>query len=189
LRRIDAISEIAASQYTAKALIVANLGYASRELYSLSDRPNRFYMLGSMGLASSIGLGLALAQKRRQTIVIDGDGSVLMNLGSLASIGNFAPSNFHLIIVDNHAHGSTGNQRGLTSRKTDLVKIAIGAGVKHVSKVHTRKELRTLLQERRLPTVLVVDCVPFNASVPVIPLSARQIKRRFMLNIASSGSG
>jgi len=187
LRRIDAISEVAAAEYTAKALVVTNLGYASRELYSLSDHPNTFYMLGSMGLASSIGLGLALMQKRRQTIVIDGDGSVLMNLGTLASIGNYAPRNFHLIIVDNHAHGSTGNQKGLTSRKTDLVKTAIGAGVKYVSRVRTRKELRTLLKKRRLPTVLVADCVPFNSPVPVVPISARQIKRRFMQNIANSG--
>jgi len=183
LRRIDAIGEIAASQYVEKGLVVANIGYPSRELYSLCDRPNIFYMLGSMGLASSIGLGLALVQKRRQTVVIDGDGSVLMNLGTLASIGNFAPKNFHLIIIDNHVHGSTGNQRGLTSMNTDLLKIATGAGVKHALRVKTRKQLKTLLKEHRLPTVLIIDCAPFNAPVPVIPVPAIEIKKRFMQHL------
>ena len=187
LRRIDAIREIVVSPYAAKGLIVANIGYASRELYSISDRPNTFYMLGSMGLASSIGLGLALVQKRRQILVIDGDGSILMNLGTLATIGNFAPRNFHLIIVDNHVHGSTGNQMGLTSGNTDLLKVAIGAGVERASRVKTRKQLKSLLRECRLPTVLVVECTPFNSLVPVIPLSATKIMRRFKQQLADSG--
>jgi len=187
LRRIDAITEIATSRYVAKGVVIANIGYVSRELYSLSDGANVFYMLGSMGLASSIGLGLALVQKHRETFVIDGDGSVFMNLGTLASIGNFAPRNFHLIIIDNHVHGSTGNQKGLTSMNSDLLKIATGAGVKRALRVKTRKRLGTLLKKRRLPSVLVIDCVPFNAPVPVIPFPAIEIKKRFMRHLENLG--
>jgi len=187
LRRIDAITEIPTSRYVAKGVVITNIGYVSRELYSLSDGANVFYMLGSMGLASSIGLGLALVQKHRETFVIDGDGSVFMNLGTLASIGNFAPRNFHLIIIDNHVHGSTGNQKGLTSMNSDLLKIATGAGVKRALRVKTRKRLGTLLKKRRLPSVLVIDCVPFNAPVPVIPFPAIEIKKRFMRHLENLG--
>ena len=179
MRRIDVLREVVSSQYAAEALIVVNLGYPSRELYSLSDQDNIFYMLGSMGLASSIGMGLALVRKHDQVLVVDGDGSILMNLGTLASIANFAPKNFHLVIIDNHAHGSTGNQKGLTAMKTDLLKIAIGAGVGNAAKVETQNDLKRFLKDT-LPTVLIVECTPFNAEVPIIPLTAVDIKSRFM---------
>jgi len=140
-------------------------------------------MLGSMGLASSIGLGLALVRKRNQVLVLDGDGSILMNLGTLATIANFAPENFHLVIIDNHAHGSTGNQKSLTAMKTDLLKIAVGAGVDNVARVKTQSELKKLLTNITIPTVLVVECTPFNAEVPTIPISAVSIKNRLMKHL------
>ena len=85
MRRIDAIRIIA--EIVEEEMIVANIGFPSRELYSLHDRNRNFYMVGSMGLASSIGLGLAMSTKQK-IWVIDGDGSVLMNLGTLATIAN-----------------------------------------------------------------------------------------------------
>jgi len=183
LRRIDVIREIAASNYGTKGLVVANIGYSSRELYAISDRPNSFYMLGSMGLASSIGLGLALVSRRYQIVVIDGDGSVLMNLGTLASIANFASDNYHLVIIDNHAHGSTGNQSSLTAMKTDLLKISAGAGVRSAVRVRSRTQLIRLLRDQSLPTVLIADCTPYNADVAPVPLSPIQIKNRFMKSV------
>ena len=96
MKRRDVIHEII--KYN--GLIVSNLGFPSRELYDVSDSPRNFYMLGSMGLASSIGLGLAMSQKNK-VYVIDGDGSVLMNLGSLVTIAHHAPDNYCLIIIDN----------------------------------------------------------------------------------------
>ena len=83
--------------------VVCNIGLPSQELYKINDRPNYFYMLGSMGLASSIGLGLSLAIDKN-VISIDGDGSVLMNMNTLATIGNRAPSNYTLLIVDNGSY-------------------------------------------------------------------------------------
>ena len=79
-------------------LIVCNIGLPSQELYKIQDMPNYFYMLGSMGLSSSIGLGLALSVKKI-VISIDGDGSILMNMNTLATIGNRAPNNYTLLIA------------------------------------------------------------------------------------------
>ena len=89
------------------ALVVCNIGIPSQELHEIVDRDNHFYMLGSMGLCSSIGLGLALTTSKR-VVALEGDGSVLMNLGPLATIGNRAPDNLVLLIIHNGSYGSTG---------------------------------------------------------------------------------
>ncbi len=101
MQRIEAIAITAEVARDQGSLLVSNLGFPSRELYAIGDRPENFYMLGSMGLASSIGLGLSLAHRKKKVIVLDGDGSILMNLGTLATIANYAPSNYQLIILDN----------------------------------------------------------------------------------------
>ena len=99
-----------------KQLVVCNIGFPSQELFKINDKPNFFYMLGTMGLCSSIGLGLSLSTKK-SVISIDGDGSVLMNLNTLATIGNRAPNNFTLLIVDNGSYGSTGDQKHLQTKE------------------------------------------------------------------------
>ncbi len=91
-------------------LIVCNIGFPSRELYDIYDRDETFYMIGSMGLASSIGLGLALSKPNRNVVVIDGDGALLMNMGSLVTINACKPRNLTWIVINNGAYGSTGNQ-------------------------------------------------------------------------------
>ena len=115
------------------APVVAALGNASFDLYAAGDRPQNFYTLGSMGLGSSIGLGLALAQPSRKVFVLEGEGGVLMNLGSLATIGARAArgeaANYALIVWDNGQFQITGGQPIATSRAADLVAIARGAGV------------------------------------------------------------
>ena len=85
-------------------LVVCNIGLPSQELYMIDDQPSNFYMLGTMGLASSIGFGLALAQTQK-VIAIDGDGSVLTNLGTLPTIANHEADNFILLIIDNGSYG------------------------------------------------------------------------------------
>ena len=106
-------------------LVVCNIGLPSQELFQLDDQPSNFYMLGTMGLCSSIGLGLALVQ-RRKVIAIDGDGSVLTNLATLATIANNVADNFVLLIVDNGSYGSTGDQPTYAGRKTSLTAVANG---------------------------------------------------------------
>jgi sulfopyruvate decarboxylase subunit beta len=180
MKRIDIIRRIA-QQY---GLIVANIGFPARELFSVQDRPENFYMLGSMGLASSIGLGLAMSQSE-PVYVIDGDGSLLMNLGSLATIAREAPSNLCLVVVDNGVYGSTGNQPTARAEDTDLAALARAAGCRHVVEAADAQQLQDGLDSFASGlTVIVVQAEEGNADVPVIPLSPEEIKIRFMNHLA-----
>ena len=104
-------------------LVVCNIGLPSQELHMIDDQASNFYMLGTMGLASSIGLGLALAQEKT-VIAIDGDGSILTNLGTLPTIANNEANNFILLIIDNGSYGSTGDQPTYAGKKTTLSAVA-----------------------------------------------------------------
>ena len=95
--------------------MIATTGYTGRELYALEDRPNQLYMVGSMGCASSFGLGLALARPDLRVVVIDGDGAALMRMGNFATAGIYADTNFHHIVLDNEVHDSTGAQATVSS--------------------------------------------------------------------------
>ncbi len=174
MKRIDAVSAV--SEAAGDALIVCNIGFPSRELYAVKDRQENFYMLGSMGLASSIGLGLALARPDRRVIVLEGDGAVLMNLGTLATIANHAPKNYLLIILDNCCYGSTGSQPTCTHLGTDLAGMAEAAGVKDVRRVSDPDGLHRALEGMG---VIVAKVDPGNAEVPIIDLSPEQILARF----------
>jgi sulfopyruvate decarboxylase subunit beta len=176
MKRIEVMKVVGARE----GLIVCNLGFPSRELFSLSDMPSHFYMLGSMGMASSIGLGLALAQKKR-VYVIDGDGSLLMNLGSLATIAHHAPHNYCLIVIDNKCYSSTGNQPTCTSGKTNLAEIARGAGVSPVKMVDSLKDLEDCLDlYHETSLMVIVKTDSSNPEVSHIPLLPRFITKRFM---------
>jgi phosphonopyruvate decarboxylase len=111
--------------------ILATTGHTGRDLYGLDDRPSQFYMVGSMGCASSLGLGLALCQPRRRVIVLDGDGSALMRLGALATIGHERPTNLVHVLLDNGAHESTGGQ-ATVSATADLAGVARTCGYPRV---------------------------------------------------------
>jgi sulfopyruvate decarboxylase subunit beta len=105
------------------------MGAVAVELYSLGHRANFFYLEHSMGLASSVGLGIALAQPDRRVVVLDGDGSVLMNLGGLTTLARYAPPNLTEIVFDNESLLSVGGFPTATSTGSDLAAIARGAGI------------------------------------------------------------
>lgn len=109
--------------------IIGGIGNAGFDLFSAGDRPANFYMLGSMGMAVPIGLGLALAQPERTVIVMEGEGSVLMTLGSLATVGREAPPNLTIIVWDNAQWQLTGGQTTATGITTDLSVVAQGCGI------------------------------------------------------------
>jgi sulfopyruvate decarboxylase subunit beta len=116
--------------------VVTIMGACAQELYDLGHKENFFYLQHAMGLASSIGLGLAMHLPRERIIVLDGDGSVLMNLGTLATMARYRPKNLVHIIFDNGSLLSTGGfDSHTTSGITDLAAIARGAGLEHVSAV------------------------------------------------------
>lgn len=167
-------------------LVVCNIGIPSQELHAIDDQPTNFYMLGTMGLSSSIGLGLALAQDKT-VISIDGDGSVLTNLCTLPTIANNVADNYILMIIDNGSYGSTGDQPTYTGKKTSLAGMARAAGcdnVVEVRDVDTGPALEKAIAARKM-TVMVVKCDSGNSKMPVITMDPVIIKDRFMKAVAS----
>ncbi len=169
----------------ADQLVICNIGAPSQELFALDDRPSNFYMLGTMGLASSIGLGLALAQDK-PVIAIDGDGSVLTNLASLSTIANNVRSNFILLIIDNGSYGSTGDQPTYAGGKTSLSAVAQACGCEQVvtcDAADTAEALRAALAAHEM-TIIVAKCDSGNVKVPVIDMNPVMIRERFMDEVA-----
>ncbi len=122
-------------------LVVTIMGACAQELYDLGHRDNFFYLQHAMGLASSIGLGLALNRPQERVVVLDGDGSVLMNLGTLTTLARYRPANLIHLIFDNGSLLSTGGFASHTaSGITDLAAMARGAGIAHVAAVSTLYE-------------------------------------------------
>ncbi len=165
-------------------LVVCNIGIPSQELHAIDDQPTNFYMLGTMGLASSIGLGVALAQDKK-VISIDGDGSVLTNLGTLPTIANNVADNFILLIIDNGSYGSTGDQPTYAGMKTSLAKVAEACGCETVVECtaeDTKAELEKALASNKM-TIIVSKCESGNAKMPVITMDPVVIRDRFMKSV------
>ncbi len=181
MRRYEATREIMSA--IGDELVVCNIGHPSQEIFELRDRPENFYMFGSMGLSSSIGLGLAMAQDRT-VVALDGDGSVTMNMGTLATVGLVRPRNYMLVIVDNRSYGSTGFQRSFTAGNLRLEEVARGAGVESVTVVDREAEVApavTRLLGEPGPHVLVVKCAPgMPEGIGVIPIDGMGVRDRFM---------
>lgn len=162
-------------------LVVCNIGLPSQELHMIDDQSTNFYMLGTMGLASSIGLGLALVQDKK-VVAIDGDGSVLTSFGTLPTIANNARDNFILLIIDNGSYGSTGDQPTYAGMKTSLAAVAQACGCENVVECQaedTRAVLETALAGDQM-TIIVAKCKSGNIPVPVITMDPVTIRDRFM---------
>ena len=140
--RKDAV-KIIANHIEQNPIISAN-GFMSRDLFEVNDKESNFYMIGSMGLASSIGLGIALKNPKKKVFVFDGDGNILMNLGSLVTIGSLKPKNLVHVVFDNNSHESTGGQP-TNSSQINLAKIAKTANY-NVFVVQTKTKLISILK-------------------------------------------
>jgi sulfopyruvate decarboxylase subunit beta len=165
-------------------LVVCNIGLPSQELHLMDDQPSNFYMLGTMGLSSSSGLGLALAQ-RDKVIAIDGDGSVLTNFGTLPTIANNVADNFVLLIIDNGSYGSTGDQPTYAGLKTSLTEVARACGCDNVVECQAEETAAILQQvlDSDQMTIIVCKCESGNIPVPVIDMDPVVIKHRFMQEV------
>jgi thiamine pyrophosphate-dependent acetolactate synthase large subunit-like protein len=127
---------------TKDMLIVTGLaGPKDDALEAAGDVPTLFTLSGAMGAAAAMGLGLALAQPNKRVVVVTGDGELLMNVGTLATIGVLNPPNLSVLCVDNGRYGETGWQESHTSRGTDLAKMAEGGGIQHVRTVTKESEI------------------------------------------------
>jgi phosphonopyruvate decarboxylase len=125
--RADALERLLDLSGQRGTVVIATTGYTGRELYALADRPNHLYMVGSMGCASSLGLGLALARPDLRVIVVDGDGAALMRMGNMATVGSYGARNLIHLLLDNGVHDSTGAQ-ATVSVNVDFAAIAAACG-------------------------------------------------------------
>ncbi|HEX3487548.1 MAG TPA: thiamine pyrophosphate-dependent enzyme [Micropepsaceae bacterium] len=128
MNRFDLTTRLVAKLKNGEA-VIGGIGNSNFDLWGAAPRPQNFYMLGSMGLAAPIALGVALAQPERRVFALEGDGSLLMQLGSLATIANLAPRNLAIIVWDNAMYQITGGQPTATAGKCDLVEMARAAGI------------------------------------------------------------
>lgn len=166
---------------TDQPVIICN-GFPSREAFKVLDRPTHFYMIGSMGVAPAIGLGIALAKPDKKVVVLDGDGNVLMNLGTLATVGALKPKNFIHVVFDNEVYGSTGNQPTI-SRTVRLEHVAKSSGYVNVERVREREdvayEFKDMLKKDG-PSFLLVKVTEQAEDVDRVPIEPVEITRRFM---------
>ena len=162
MRRLDAMNAIYAQLDT--CVVVTIMGAAAAELQSIGHKPNFFYLQHAMGLASSMGLGIALSRPDVTVVVLDGDGSVLMNLGGLTTLARYRPSNLVHIVFDNESLLSVGGFPTATSTGSDIAAMAAAAGVQRTATVRTIDEFASAftqaLAARELTTLVAkVDAV------------------------------
>lgn len=178
LSRYDAIKTI--MDTVDEQITVSNIGAPSKETFAISDRPLNFYMLGSLGLATSIGIGLSMGQER-EVWVLDGDGAILMNPNALFSLSMFGKQNITVFAIDNASWGSTGNQITPTLDYFDLELLARSCGIKNTFKVHSTSQLQEALNVKgHGPRFIHYITKPGNKESPTIPLSPLEIKGRFL---------
>lgn len=165
---------------TDEVVVHAN-GAICRESFAVGDRPGNFYMIGSMGLAASIGLGVALARPEKRVVVFDGDGNVLMALGTLAMVAAEGPRNLLHVVFDNGTYGSTGSQP-THSRQVPLEEVARGCGYRRALRVTEREALVSAVREIQRepgPVFLLVEVSPEESvGLPRVPLPPEEIADR-----------
>jgi thiamine pyrophosphate-dependent acetolactate synthase large subunit-like protein len=171
--------------------VVAGIGNANFDLFAAGHRPQNFYMLGSMGLACPIALGVALGQPERGVIALEGDGSILMALGCLTTIANIKPRNLTIIIWDNGIYQITGKQQTATSGMTDIVAVARGAGIAASEWVRDEAHFDKLL-DRRFDDggpLLLAAKIDDEAGKGQTPRDPALIRSRFMKGLGTGRGG
>jgi thiamine pyrophosphate-dependent acetolactate synthase large subunit-like protein len=167
--------------------VIAGIGNTNFDLYAAGHRPQNFYMLGSMGLACPIALGVALAQPERGVVALEGDGSILMALGCLATIGMVKPLNLTIVIMDNGIYQITGKQPAATAVTADIVAIARGAGIANSHWVRDEAHFDELIA-RRLDAggpALLAAKIDDKPGVGQTPRDPSLIRHRFMQGLGT----
>jgi phosphonopyruvate decarboxylase len=186
--RIEALERVARLVPERKSVVIATTGYTGRELYALGDRAHQLYMVGSMGCASSFGLGLALTRPDLRVVVLDGDGAALMRMGNLATLGAYHPPNLLHVLLDNEVHDSTGGQ-ATVARYISFAAIAAACGYAEVWEGDNLSLLDEALQGRNGigPVFVHLKIAPGVSATPPRPgLAPADVLRRLMNHIGSS---
>jgi thiamine pyrophosphate-dependent acetolactate synthase large subunit-like protein len=180
MNRFDVTSRLVAK--LKDEAVVGGIGNTNFDLWAAGHRPQNFYMLGSMGLAFPIALGVALAQPKRHVFALEGDGSLLMQLGTLSTIATLAPKNLTMIIMDNGVYQITGAQPTPASAVADLVAIAVASGLTNSAWAADEEDFERLIEQSMSspgPTLIGVriDDKPGTGATRRDPV---QIRERFM---------
>jgi thiamine pyrophosphate-dependent acetolactate synthase large subunit-like protein len=165
--------------------VIGGIGNTNFDLWSAGHRPQNFYMLGSMGLAFPIALGVALAQPQRRVIALEGDGSLLMQLGCLATIASLKPKNLSLIVMDNGIYQITGAQPTPAAASSDIVAIAQGCGLADSAWAADEEDFERLVDQSLIasaPTLIAVR-IDDKPGVGTTDRDPVQVRQRFMLGL------
>ena len=168
---------------SAETLVVTSLGNASYVWSNVCDRPENFYLEDAMGLALPLALGLAVSQPHKRVVAVEGDGGLMMHLGTLITVGSVAPRNLTVLLVNNNIHAASGGQP-LTNTELDLAALARSAGIGRTESVGSLETFRTLLPPALAeegPALLVLATEPDIPPVkPAFPMNPPMMKQRFM---------
>lgn len=181
MNRYDVTSRLIGKLQNEEA-VIGGIGNTNFDLWAAGHRPQNFYMLGSMGLAFPIALGVALAQPERRVIALEGDGSLLMQLGALSTIASLKPKNLTMIVFDNGIYQITGSQPTPAASVADIVAIAVGSGLTNSVWAADEEDFERLVDESleaSEPTLIAlrIDDQPGIGTTRRDPV---QIRERFM---------
>ena len=171
--------------------VVGGIGHTHFDLWAAAQRPQNFYMLGSMGLAIPIALGVAIAQPQRRVIALEGDGSLLMQLGVLGTVASVKPANLTMVVWDNGTYQITGGQPTLTSTTVDLVAMAKGAGLAHSAWANDEAHFESLVEQALAGSGPQFICARTDNQPPagVTERDAARIRGRFMDALSAGQPG
>lgn len=185
LTRHEALREVITATPLDESVVIGSTGFTGRELFAIEDRPNQLYMVGSMGCASSLGLGLSRALPGRNVLVVDGDGAALMRMGNFATAGAYGPTNFQHLLLDNQVHESTGGQ-STVSAAVSFAGVARACAYRNASAGLSAEDLRTFLAARNGPSMLHLRTqsgVP--EGLPRPDVKPREVKQRLMNHLGA----
>jgi len=183
LTRQQALETVVEQTPPDETIVIGTTGYTGRELFAIADRPNQLYMVGSMGCASSFGLGLSLALPGRRVVVADGDGAALMRMGNLATVGAYGGDNLQHLVLDNGVHESTGGQSTVSSA-ISFAGVARACGYRWAREGLAVADLTGFLAAEQRPALLQLRTrrgVP--DGLPRPDVTPRQVKQRLMRHL------
>ena len=186
LARFDITQRLVAKLQNEEA-VIGGIGHTNFDLWAAGRRPQNFYMLGSMGLAIPIALGVAIAQPLRKVIALEGDGSLLMMLGCLTTVGARQPANLIIVIMDNGAYEITGGQPTATCQGTDLAAIARAAGISQSHWAANETHFESLMDEALATPGPHLIAARLNSAKPAgqTERDPAQIRDRFMRGLGT----
>ena len=184
--RHDVLQQLVACTPAEETVLIASTGFNGRELYAIEDRPNQLYMVGSMGCAASLGLGLSLVRPDKKVVVIDGDGAALMRMGNIATVGAYGGDNFYHLLLDNRVHESTGGQ-ATVSTTVDFQKIAAACDYKELIHLAADSQgIETFLQAKAPAFMHVTTVRGVPDDLPRPSVKPAEVARRLMKHLGVS---